>query len=259
MPFPHLFVLAGAVILALMTLLWLLSVRLENASIIDVFWGIGFIIVTWLAFALTPQGYLPRKSLLITLVMVWGLRLAIHIGTRNLGRPEDFRYAKWRAENGPRWWWFSFFQVFLLQGLLLWLISAPLLAAMTSGFPAILTPLDWLGTLLWLLGLLFESVGDAQLMAFRARPANQAKLLTSGLWKYTRHPNYFGEAVLWWGLYVIALAAGRWWTIFSPILMTFLLLRVSGLAMLERTMKSKPGYQEYMQRTSAFFPWFPKS
>lgn len=259
MPFLYLFLLAGGVILILMTLLWLLSLRLQNSSIVDIFWGLGFIVVTWLAFVLTPQGYLPRKILISALVTVWGLRLALHIGSRNRGKPEDFRYANWRTEHGERWWWFSFVQVFLLQGFLMWLISAPLIAAQTSGFPAILTPLDVLGALVWAIGFSFEAIGDAQLLLFKADPANKGKLYTRGLWRYTRHPNYFGEAVLWWGFYIIALAAGRWWTIFSPLLMTFLLLRVSGVAMLERTMRHRPGYEDYMQRTSAFVPWLPRS
>ena len=259
MPFQHLFPLVGAVILLLMVLLWLISLPIKNAGIIDIFWGIGFVIITWLAFALTPQGYLPRKLLLGILVTIWGLRLAIHIGIRNLGKPEDFRYANWRAENGPRWWWFSFFQVFFLQGFLMWIISAPVIAAMTSGFPAILTPLDWLGTLLWLAGFLFETIADAQLRLFKANHSHEGKLLMHGLWKYSRHPNYFGEAVLWWGFYLIAVAAGRWWTLFSPVVMTFLLTKVSGVAMLEKTMKQKPGYENYMRKTSAFLPWLPKS
>lgn len=259
MPFPHLFLLAGVTILGMMTLLWLLSLQLKNASIVDIFWGIGFIVIAWLTFALTPQGYLPRKALMSVIITLWGLRLALHIGARNWGKPEDFRYAKWREENGKRWWWFSFFKVFLLQGFVMWLVSAPVIAAQTSGFPAILTPLDWVGMLLWAFGLFFESVGDAQLARFRADPSNEGQVFTDGLWRYTRHPNYFGEAVLWWGIYLVALAAGKWWTVFSPILMTFLLLKVSGVAMLERTMKHKPGYEEYRQRTSAFFPWPPRS
>lgn len=258
MPFPHLWLTAGGLILVLMTLLWLVSLVLKNSSIVDVFWGIGFIIVAWLAFFLAPQGYLPRKQIVVALVTIWGLRLAVHIGIRNWGKPEDFRYAKWRQENGPRWWWISFFQVFLLQGVLMWIIAAPIGAAQTSGFPAILTPLDIIGAALWIVGLLFETIGDLQLMNFKADTSNRGKILTTGLWKYTRHPNYFGEAVLWWGYYVIALAAGAWWTIFSPILMTFLLMIVSGVAMLERTMQTRPGYEEYITRTSAFVPWFPK-
>lgn len=258
MPFLYLFLLTGGVILVLMTLLWIISLWQKDASIVDIFWGIGFMIIAWLAFLSTPQGYLPRKQLLCILVMIWGLRLAIHIGIRNRGKPEDFRYAGWRLEHGMHWWWYSFFQVFLLQGFLMWLISAPIVAAQTSGFPAILTPLDMIGVLLWSFGFLFESIGDAQMMLFKSKPKNRGMLLTAGLWKYTRHPNYFGEAVLWLGFYMIALAAGRWWTIFSPLLMTFLLVKISGVAMLERTMKLKPGYEEYMQKTSAFLPWVPR-
>jgi len=241
-----------------MILLWLWSLFLKNASIVDIFWGLGFTLIAWLAFTVTPQGYLPRKQLMVTLVTVWGLRLALHISLRNWGKPEDLRYAKWREENGMNWWWVSFFKVFLLQGVLMWLISTPILAAQTSGFPAILAPLDYLGASLWTFGLLIESIGDLQLTLFKADASNGGKLLATGLWKYTRHPNYFGEAVLWWGFYVIALAAGSWWAIFSPIIMTFLLMKVSGVAMLERTMKSKPGYEDYMRRTNAFIPWFPK-
>jgi len=183
------------------------SLALKNASIVDIFWGIGFVVVTWLAFTF-GQGYLPHKQLITTLVTIWGLRLALHISTRNWGKPEDFRYASWRKENGSRWWWLSFFKVFLLQGFLMWIISAPLIAAQTSGFPAILTPLDLLGALLWIFGLLFETTGGLQLTRFKSDSANNGRILTAGLWKYTRHPNYFGEAVVWWGFYLIALAAG---------------------------------------------------
>jgi len=209
MPFINLFFMTGAVILFMMILLWLLSLPLKNASIIDIAWGIGFILVSWLTFLFTPQGYLWRKQLIVTLVTIWGLRLAIHIGMRNWGKPEDFRYANWREENGASWWWISFFQVFLLQGILMWIICAPLLAAQTSGFPAILTPLDTIGALLWIVGFLFESVGDLQLTRFKTDKSSRGKILTTGLWKYTRHPNYFGEAVLWWGLYLIALATSQ--------------------------------------------------
>lgn len=257
MAFQDLFVLSGLIILGFMTALWMLSLVSKNASIVDICWGIGFIIIAWLAFALTPQGYLWRKQLIIALVTIWGLRLAVHIAIRNWGKPEDFRYAKWREENGASWWWISFFKVFLLQGALMWIISAPIIAAQTSGFPAILTPLDYIGAFVWTFGLLFESVADLQLTRFKADNSNRGKILTTGLWKYTRHPNYFGEAMVWWGLYIIALAAGHCWTIFSPILMTYLLMNVSGVSMLERTMKAKPGYEDYMNRTNAFVPWFP--
>lgn len=257
MPFTILFLNSGLLILCLMTLLWLLSLALKNTSIVDIFWGIGFIIVTWLGFSY-GYGYIPRKQWTCVMVTLWGLRLALHIGLRNWGKPEDFRYAKWREENGMNWWWISFFKVFLLQGLLMWIISAPVLAAQSFGYPVILTPMDLLGAFVWGFGLLFESIADLQLTLFKRNPENKGKLLTSGLWKFSRHPNYFGEAIVWWGIFIIALAVGAWWTILSPIMMTWLLLRVSGVAMLERTMQSKPGYEEYTRRTSAFFPWFPK-
>ncbi len=178
---------------------------------------------------------------------------------RNAGKGEDFRYQQWRAAAGAAWWWRSFFKVFLLQGILLWVISAPLLAAQISAQPGRLTWLDFGGAALWLVGFYFEALGDWQLARFKANPANKGRLLDSGLWRYTRHPNYFGDAVQWWGFYLVALAAGGWWTLFSPALMTLLLRRVSGVTMLEKTLKnSKPGYREYVERTNAFLPWFPR-
>ena len=187
-----------------------------------------------------------------------GLRLSLYILRRNWGKPEDFRYQKWREESGKRWWWKSLFQVFLLQGLLMWLISTPLLAAHRSAAPDHLTFLDITGLVLWSVGFFFEAVGDFQLSRFRGNPANKGKVLDSGVWRYTRHPNYFGDSAQWWGYYLIAAAAGGWWTVFSPIMMTLLLLRVSGVALLEKTLETRPGYREYAQRTSAFIPWFPR-
>jgi steroid 5-alpha reductase family enzyme len=260
MGFLNVYLLVGSIVLALMILLWLLSLALRNSSIVDIFWGTGFVIVTWAAFLLGDQGYLPRKVLLAVLVTVWGLRLSLHILRRNWGKPEDFRYAKWRQESGARWWWFSFFKVFLLQGILLWIISAPLVAAEVSPTPASLGVLEAVAVVVWGIGFFFEAVGDWQLTRFKADPANRGKLLDQGVWHYTRHPNYFGDAAQWWGYYLIAAATG--WgalTILSPIIMTFLLVRVSGVGLLEKTMKdSKPGYREYMERTSAFVPWFPR-
>jgi steroid 5-alpha reductase family enzyme len=245
-----------AVILGMMVLLWLTSLVLKNASIVDIFWGTGFVIINGLYFALSPEGFWARKVLMLFLVTLWGARLSIHILRRNWGKAEDFRYQKWRVENGARWWWFSFFQVFLLQGVLLWVISTPLLAAQYGSLPNYLTGLDFLGLAVWLVGFFFETAGDAQLARFKADPANKGKVLDSGVWRYTRHPNYFGDAAQWWGYYLIA-AAGGWWTIFSPALMTLLLLRVSGVALLEKSMETRPGYQDYIKNTSAFIPWFP--
>ncbi len=259
MDFLSLYLLAGGVVLGLMILLWLLSLALRNASIVDIFWGTGFVIVAWAAFLFTPDGFLPRKLLLAALVTIWGLRLSIHILRRNWGKPEDFRYAAWRQESGRNWWWYSFFKVFLLQGILLWIISTPLIAVQFSPAPARLGLLDALGVLVWAFGFYFEAAGDAQLERFKSDPANKGKLLTTGVWHYTRHPNYFGDAAQWWGYFLIAAGAGGWWTGFSPILMTLLLVRVSGVALLEKTLiETKPGYREYAQTTSAFVPWFPR-
>lgn len=245
--------------MGLMTALWLVSLAVRDASIVDVFWGLGFVCAAWLYFALTPQGFPARKGLLCLLVTVWGLRLALHIYFRNRGKGEDYRYRQWREGAGGKWWWQSFFKVFLLQGILLWVISTPLLAAQLNPSPAVLIWLDYAGLLVWAIGFYFEAVGDWQLMRFKANPANRGKLLNSGVWRTTRHPNYFGDAAQWWGFFLIAAAAGGWWSVFSPLLMTFLLLRVSGVALLEKSLAgAKPGYQEYIETTSAFIPWFPK-
>jgi len=254
MPLLPIFLLSLALTLGLMTLLWLYSLRIKNSSIVDIFWGTGFVIVAWLYFALTA--YSPRNLLLALLVTVWGLRLSLHIFRRNHGKPEDFRYHAWREEHGKRWWWWSWIQVFALQGIILWLVSAPLLASMING-SAQWTIFDGLGFVVWLTGFIFEAGGDWQLARFKANPANKGKLLTTGLWALTRHPNYFGDATIWWGYFLFALPGGAW-TIFAPALMTFLLLRVSGVTMLEQTMKIKPGYEAYMRNTPAFFPKFDK-
>ncbi|HWQ83417.1 MAG TPA: DUF1295 domain-containing protein [Anaerolineales bacterium] len=259
MDFVSIYLILGGVIFVLMTLLWLVSLALKNSSIVDIFWGTGFVVVAWIAFLLTPDGYEDRKWLLAILVTLWGLRLSLHILVRNWGKLEDFRYQVWRKEAGAAWWWRSYFKVFLLQGILLWIISAPLLAAQISAQPARLTWLDLLAIPVWLFGFFFEAVGDWQLSHFKANPANKGKVLNTGVWRYTRHPNYFGDATQWWSYYLIALAAGGWWTIFSPLLMTTLLWRVSGASLLEKTLRDeKPGYREYIETTSEFIPWFPR-
>lgn len=259
MDFLNIYLIAGLLILGLMTLLWLLSLALKNSSIVDIFWGTGFVILAWVVFALTPQGYLPRKMLLTALVTLWGLRLSGYILWRNWGKPEDFRYQVWRDEAGAAWWWRSFFKVFLLQGVILWIVAAPLVAAQVSALPDRLTWLDGLALVIWPVGFFFEAAGDWQMARFKANPANKGKVLDRGVWRYTRHPNYFGDAAQWWAYYLIALAAGGWWTVFSPLLMTALLLRVSGVALLEKTLREeKPAYKEYIETTSEFIPWFPR-
>ncbi len=259
MGFVYIFLMAGLVILALMTALWLVSLRLKNASIVDIFWGTGFVVAAWFYFALTPDGFAGRKILLAALATIWGLRLSIYIFWRNHGKPEDFRYQKWRREEGGSWWWKSYPRVFLLQGFLMWVISLPLLAAQISPMPARFTILDGLGVLVWLVGFYFEAAGDLQLARFKADPANSGRVMDRGVWRFTRHPNYFGDAAQWWGFWLLAAAAqGGWWTFISPLLMTFFLLRVSGVALLEKTLNTRPGYEEYVRRTSAFIPWFPR-
>ena len=253
------YAIGAIVIFGMMVVLWLLSLWLKDSSIVDIFWGVGFVITAWVYFYLTPDGFMARKMLIAFLASIWGLRLSFYILIRNWGHGEDFRYQKWRQESGRNWWWFSFFKVFALQGFLMWIISFPLLAAQISSLPARLIWLDFLGLLAWAVGFFFEAVGDWQLSRFKANPENKGKLLTSGVWRYTRHPNYFGDAAQWWGFYLIAAAAGGYWSIFSPIIMTLLLRNVSGVSMLEKTLKNtKPGYQEYVETTNVFIPWFPR-
>jgi steroid 5-alpha reductase family enzyme len=259
MSFLEVYGIVALVILGYMAILWIVSLILQNSSIVDIFWGAGFVMANWVYFALTPEGFATRKWLIGVLVTIWGLRLSLYILWRNWGKGEDFRYRKWREEAGGNWWWRSFFKVFLLQGVLMWIISAPLLAAQIGATPARLAILDFVAVAMWAIGFFFEAVGDLQMARFKGNPANKGKVMNTGLWRYTRHPNYFGEATMWWAYYLVALAAGGWFTIFSPILMTTLLLRVSGVALLEKSLKeTKPKYKEYVETTSAFIPWFPR-
>lgn len=255
-----LYLTGGALILGCMVLLWLLSLMLKDASIIDIFWGLGFVILSWW-YGWWGKGFWAREALVIGIVSLWGIRLSFHIFYRGWGKGEDYRYQEWRDAAGDSWWWRSFFKVFLLQGMLIWLISTPLLVTQISPTPDTLTHFDILGTLLWFIGFGFESVGDYQLVKFKKNPDNKGKVLNTGLWKYTRHPNYFGDATLWWGYFLIALSVpyGHY-TLYAPLIMTFFLLKVSGVALLEKGLKqTKPEYEEYAAKTSSFIPWFPKS
>jgi steroid 5-alpha reductase family enzyme len=248
------------VMLGFMTGVWLVSVRLRNASIVDIAWGPAFLVGAAFGFAVGP-GVDARRGLVFVLVAVWAIRLALHIARRNLGHAEDYRYAAWREKYGPaRYWWISLFQVFWLQATFAWIVALPVTAAMTSPTPDRIGPLDVAGALLWAIGFAFEAVGDAQLSAFKADPANAGTVMDRGVWGWTRHPNYFGEALLWWGIGVIALATEWWWAgLVGPAFITFLLLRVSGVAMLEKTIGSRrAGYAEYVARVPAFFPRPPR-
>lgn len=248
---------AALLIFIYMSLIWIASVRLKNVSIVDIFWGLGFVVVNAYYF-IQADGYQPRQIIITLLVTVWGLRLSLYILRRNWGKGEDFRYQQFRANVGESYWWRSYFTVFLLQGLLLWLISAPLLAANLSPQTE-LGVVTYLGIFVWGVGIFFEAVGDWQLARFKANPAHKGQVLDQGLWRYTRHPNYFGDALVWWGHFLVAAAGGGFFTLFSPLIMTILLRRVSGVTLLERNLQeSKPGYRQYIARTNAFFPWFPK-
>lgn len=250
---------SALVVLAYVTSIWLLSLALKNASIIDIFWGFGFVGLTWVYFVLAG-GWDGRSILLSVIVTVWGLRLSGYIAYRNWGEGEDKRYQRMRRHAGDAFWWRSYLTVFLLQGVLLWTISMPLLAAQNAVQPDHFRVWDFLGLGVWAIGFIFEAGGDWQLMRFKADPANKGKLMDRGFWRYTRHPNYFGDATQWWGFFIIAAhTTDGWLTVFSPIIMTFLLARVSGAALLERDLsKSKPGYEDYVRNTSGFLPWFPK-
>lgn len=251
------YLMGGLVILIAMTTLWLFSLFIKDASIVDIFWGTGFVIVVW-AYFLLSSNISVRHWLILTLVSIWGLRLTLHLASRNIGKGEDYRYQKWRTEEGKRWWWLSYIRVFLLQGLIMWIVSLPLLGAQIVSTD--LNLLDYIAVGIWLIGFIFEALGDWQLVKFRSNPDNQGKVLQTGLWRYTRHPNYFGDAVQWWAFYLFALSAGAWWAIISPIVMTFFLMRVSGVTLLENSLKNrKPEYEHYIKNTSSFFPRPPKT
>ncbi len=247
---------SAAVPAAALVALWAWSVRLRDVSIVDVFWGPGFALVAWTAVAVA--GPSPRGLLAAALVSGWGLRLGVHLGLRRRGHGEDRRYAAMRAAAGPRFAARSLFTVFLLQAALLWIVSLPLQASAARGPPA-LGLLDVAGALLVLAGIALEAAADAQLARFLSRPENRGGVLDTGLWRWSRHPNYFGDFVVWWGLGLLGLAAGAPWSVAGPALMTVLLLRVSGVTLLERTIgERRPGYAAYAARTSAFFPRPPR-
>lgn len=251
-----------AVAAGLFTLAWLAHLPLRDASIVDPLWGPAFFVVAG-AYAGLTEGSGARRLLVLVLVGVWALRLGGYLTWRKWGEPEDHRYAAMRERWGARRFpWLSLGIVFWLQAVILWVVSWPLFQAVRADRPAGLTWVDGLGAFLFAVGFAFETVGDWQLVRFKADPANRGRVLDRGLWRTTRHPNYFGECVLWWGLGLIALATGvedAWWTLLSPVLMTFLLLKVSGVSLLEQGMEERrPAYREYVRRTNAFFPGWPK-
>ncbi len=249
------------IVLALLTALWFVSIRIKDASIIDIAWGPACAAPALLTY-FRADGADPRASVLTLLVSVWALRLAAYLAQRNLGHGEDIRYQRMREAQGSdaamaRW---SLPRVFWLQGVIAWFISLPVQLGQFGGNGA-LGLVAWAGVAVFIIGLAFEAVGDWQLKQFKADPANKGKLMTKGLWALTRHPNYFGDAAVWTGLTLIALEGPLgFWAIASPFVMALFLVKISGKALTERLMAKKyPEYADYQARVSGFFPMPPKS
>ncbi len=235
---------------------WLASLALRNVSIVDSLWAVMITLGAWVYALAAPQTG-PRETLVLLLASLWMIRLSGYITWRNWGHGEDHRYQAIRARNQPHFEFKSLYLVFGLQAALAWIVAWPLLAALAG--TQSLGLLDILGAGLWLLGITFEGIADQQLARFKADPANAGRVMDRGLWRFSRHPNYFGEFCVWWGVWLVALAAGGAWTIVSPLLMTVLLLKVSGVALLEQDIgERRPAYRDYIARTSAFFPWPPR-
>ncbi|MEI7818859.1 MAG: DUF1295 domain-containing protein [bacterium] len=239
-----------------MTGLFILALILKNNSIADVGWGAGFMIAAWTAWLMTSHTLAGTTALV--LVFLWGGRLSWHILKRNAGKPEDWRYAAWRKEWGK---WFilrSYLQVFMLQGIFLFIIVAPTIWIISQTLP--FNPMiARLGLIIWLLGYGFEVIGDAQLRSFIASKPKPGSVCDIGLWQYTRHPNYFGEATLWWGLFILAVSVQvPWWFVIGPLTITILVRFVSGVPLLEKKMMQNPKFWAYAQRTNVFLPMPPK-
>ena len=248
-------------------LLWLSSLRTKNVSVVDIFWGLGFALLSVFCTVGLSQGWfgegLPKPGgsqwLLTGMVVSWGVRLGGYLFLRNHGKPEDYRYAAMREYWGAKFALRSLITVFTLQATLIWFISLPIQCGLIGQVTSELRCL--LGVAIWLIGLFFESIGDWQMYQFKKNPANKGTVMNRGLWRFTRHPNYFGDFMVWWGIYLYAAQPDSWWwTILGPALMSFLLLRVSGVSLLESSLKNRiQGYEQYIRNTNSFFPWFPKA
>jgi steroid 5-alpha reductase family enzyme len=249
---------AAATVAVLMLVTWVVSVVLKNASIVDIVWGLGFVLVAWAVLAVT-DGNGARRALLVGMTTIWGLRLAGYLAVRNHGKGEDFRYRAMRKRHGERFPVVSLVTVFALQGVLMWIVSLPVQLGQVdqSPDPGVLA---WIGVAVWAVGLFFEAVGDWQLARFKRDPANAGTVMDRGLWRYTRHPNYFGDACVWWGIALVAAETGIGAIgLIGAVVMTVLLRRVSGVTLLEKSLvKRRAGYEEYVARTSPFIPRPPR-
>lgn len=249
----------AAAVAVLLFIVWLISLPLHDVSIVDMVWGLGFVLIAWLTLFVSGPAN-SRQILLVVCTTIWGCRLSGYLAWRNSGKPEDFRYQAMRSRSGSLFPLLSLFIVFGLQGVVMWIVSLPIQTGQLQGNSGSVDLICLLGVAMWATGLCFEAVGDFQLACFKRDPANAGKVMERGLWRYTRHPNYFGDFLVWWGLYAIALGNGEmWWSIIGPIVMSVFLMRVSGVTLLEKSLrKSRPGYEDYVRRTSAFFPMRPK-
>lgn len=246
-------------VVMLMVVGWVFSVHRRNVTIVDSLWGMGFVLIAWLTW-FQADGYWGRKLLIALLTTIWGQRLTIYLTWRNHGKGEDPRYAQWRRASGESFWFTSLFKVFLLQALFLWVIALSIQAGQDGNGPTGLVLTDIIGLSIWLAGFVFETVGDWQMAKFKSIEANRGRVMRHGLWKYTRHPNYFGECLIWWGLFIIAVSDPQnWWTVISPVAITVVLLKMTGIPLTEKLIVQKrPEYADYIQTTSAFIPWPPK-
>lgn len=251
---------AAFIVISVVTILWVISVFIKNVSIVDIFWGFGFVLANATYLYFSGDLYL-RKLVLFSLVTIWGLRLTIFLAWRNAGKGEDFRYQEFRRNYGAeRYWWFSFFQVFLLQGILILLVSLPLLAVNSKTIDNEFNVIDIIAIVIWFIGFMFEAGGDFQLAKFKNNAENKGKVLRTGFWKYTRHPNYFGDSAVWWAFGLFSISVGAYWHALGSVIMTLIIIKVSGVSLLEKTLKNtKPQYKEYIEQTSSFIPWFPKT
>ena len=252
-------IIAAICMFLFMSTIWLIAVKLDNYSIVDIIWGITFIITTIVVLVYTEL-YNVVSLTIAALVLIWGLRLSIYLFSRNAGKPEDYRYQDMRKKWGNKVKQTAFVRVFMLQGTVSLLFSLGIFLGISQSDTILAMWPVYLGVIVWVVGFLFESIGDAQLRAFIQKPENKGKVITTGLWKYTRHPNYFGEATQWFGISIIACAVPLGWISFiSPLLLTFFLLKISGVPLLEKKNAKKPGYAEYATKTSVFVPMPPKN
>ncbi len=247
--------LAAILAMTLMTGVWGLSLGMRDASIVDRIWGLGFALIAWGLFLADPTTH-ARMLLVVLMTTVWGARLSWHIHRRNHGKPEDERYVAMRARRPGRFWWWSLFGVFWLQGVVMLVVAVPVVAVMTDVGGPFGAATDYLGVFLWALGIFFEARGDVELARFRSDPANRGKVLSTGLWSLTRHPNYFGDMLVWWGIFTVSLSSSWGWaSVVGPVTMTLFLRFISGVTLLESQMRArKPEYEAYMSRVPAFIP-----